>query len=105
MSEENKQQPESKLICVKSASLGEDSKGRMKIDLRFSDEETESLKEELSKVSSRAKFQIHLSEEGKYGPSVFLFIKEVSTEKPAFNKAATNSNSKSKSVIDKLKKS
>lgn len=79
------QQVDSKLIFVKSASKGEDSKGREKLDLRFSEEETASLIEELGKIQKQAKLQIHIGE-GKFGPSVFLFVKEVQ-DNPAFGGA------------------
>lgn len=81
--ETSTQQADSKLIFVKAASKGEDSKGREKLDLRFSEEETATLKEELSKIEGRAKLQIHIGE-GTYGPSVFLFVKEVQ-EAPAYS--------------------
>lgn len=87
---DNSQQGDSTLIFVKSSSYGVDSKGRDKLDLRFSEEETATLKEELSKINSKAKLQIHINQEGKYGPSVFLFVKEVG-EMPA------NKNSRVKS--------
>lgn len=103
---ETQQQADSKLIFVKSASKGEDQKGREKLDLRFSEEETATLKEELSKIESKAKLQIHIGE-GKYGPSVFLFVKEVQ-DAPAFGAkkptVATNQ-AVNASKINALKKS
>lgn len=103
---ETQQQADSKLIFVKSASKGEDSKGREKLDLRFSEEETASLKEELSKIEGKAKLQIHIGE-GKYGPSVFLFVKEVQ-DAPAFGAKKPTvavSQSANASKINALKKS
>lgn len=98
------QQGDSKLIFVRSSSKGEDSKGREKLDLRFSEEETASLKEELSKIEGKAKLQIHIGE-GKYGPSVFLFVKEVQ-DAPAFvAKNPTANQSANASKINALKKS
>lgn len=76
MEQSNETQSNDKLLFVKATSVGEDSKGRQKIDLRFSEEETVALKEELSKIEGRAKLQIHVGE-GQYGPSAFLFVKTV----------------------------
>jgi len=75
------EEPPAQLIFVKSHNVGEDSKGRYKLDLRFSEEETKMIIEELGKVKSRAKIQIHVGE-----TSAFLFIKEVQERGAFFNK-------------------
>lgn len=77
------------LIFVKSHTLGEDSKGRTKLDLKFSPEETKQVIEELAKIKDRAKIQIHIGE-----TSAFLFVKEVMTmeEVRAARTAAGKSN-------------
>lgn len=96
-----------KLLFVKATSVGEDSKGRQKIDLRLSIEETEALRQELAN-KSRAKIQLHIGE-GTYGPTAFFFVKEVQEkvagagggyQKPAATKASVNTASK----IEALKK-
>lgn len=60
------------LIFVKSHGVGLDSKGRQKVDLRLSEEETATLISELAKIKKRAKLQIHIGES-----TAFMFIKEV----------------------------
>lgn len=77
------------LIFVKSHTLGEDSKGRTKLDLKFSPEETKQVIAELAKIKDRAKIQIHIGE-----TSAFLFVKEVMTmeEVRAARTAAGKSN-------------
>lgn len=86
------------LIFVKSKSVGQDSKGRTKVDLRFSESETAQIKEELAKINSRVKLQIHIDLEDEQS-SAFIFIKEVQEKGAAFApkkssnfgaKAATN---------------
>lgn len=72
------EQQKDTIIFVKAVGVGEDSKQRQKIDLRFSEEETLQLIIELAKIKSRAKLQIHLGE-GEYGPTAFLYVKEVMT--------------------------
>jgi len=69
----------STLIFVKSHSVGEDSKGRQKVDLRFSEEETKQIIAELGKIKSRAKIQVHIGE-----TSAFLFVKEVQERGASF---------------------
>lgn len=99
MSEE---QEKNTIVFAKSASVGEDSKGRQKIDLRLDEETTKVLKEELSKTT-KAKLQIHLSE-GQFGPSAFMFVKEVQERQAGgFKKPGASSAVKSK--IDGLKQS
>lgn len=71
------------LIFVKSKSLGEDSKGRTKLDLRFSEEATEQIKAELAKCS-KVKFQIHYSED-----NAFIFVKQVQERGATFTKSKT----------------
>lgn len=93
------EQSNDKLIFVKSSSVGEDSKGRTKLDLRFSEEETSQLREELSKISSRAKLQIHYTETG-----AFLFVKEVQAPGSMLNKAATSTGKNVKDKIEALRK-
>lgn len=81
--------PKDTLIFVKSKSVGEDSKGRTKLDLRFSEEETKQIIEELGKIKARVKLQIHYSDE-----TAFLFVKEVQEKGETFSKkAATKQNS------------
>ena len=79
----------STLIFVKSHSVGEDSKGRQKVDLRFSEEETKQIIAELSKIKSRAKIQVHIGE-----TSAFLFVKEVQERGASFgpNKKSAGGN-------------
>lgn len=84
------EQAKDTLIFVKSKSVGQDSKGRTKVDLRFSESETAQIKEELAKINSRVKLQIHIDLEEEQS-SAFIFIKEVQekgaafgTKKPAF---------------------
>lgn len=71
------------LIFVKSKSVGQDSKGRTKVDLRFSESETAQIKEELAKINSRVKLQIHIDLEEEQS-SAFIFIKEVQEKGAAF---------------------
>lgn len=81
----NGQQSTEKLIFVKSHSSGLDSKGRNKLDLRFSEEETKTIIEELGKIKARAKIQIHYSDN-----TAFLFIKEVAEKGVGFAKKTGN---------------
>lgn len=76
--------PKDTLIFVKSKSVGEDSKGRTKLDLRFSEEETKQIIEELGKIKARVKLQIHYSDE-----TAFLFVKEVQEKGEVFSKKAS----------------
>lgn len=95
---ENKQELEKNpIVFAKSASVGEDSKGRQKIDLRFDEETTKLLIEELGKTS-KAKLQIHLGE-GQYGPSAFMFVKEVQE----MSQGGQKKSPELKSKIEKLK--
>jgi hypothetical protein len=71
------------LIFVKSHSVGTDSKGREKIDLRFSEDESKQIREELSKFTGRIKLQVHIGE-----TSAFMFVKEVQEKGEAFIKGA-----------------
>lgn len=73
--QDNNEQSKDVMIFTKSASVGVDSKGREKVDLRFTDEQTKQLIAELTGKTA-AKLQIHIGE-GQYGPSAFLFVKEV----------------------------
>lgn len=75
--------PKDTLIFVKSKSVGEDSKGRTKLDLRFSEDETKQLLSEMAKIKERVKLQIHYSEE-----TAFVFVKEVQERGVAFVKKA-----------------
>lgn len=79
------QESTEKLIFVKSHSSGTDSKGRNKLDLRFSEEETKMVIEELGKIKSRAKIQLHYSDN-----TAFLFIKEVQEKGASFQKKSTS---------------
>jgi hypothetical protein len=76
---------QSLLIFVKSHSVGEDSKGRQKFDLRLSEEETQQLISELGKIKSRAKIQVHIGE-----TSAFMFVKEVQERGAAFGAKKTS---------------
>jgi hypothetical protein len=104
MSEQNQELEKNTIIFAKSASVGEDSKGRQKIDVRLDEETTKLLKEELSKTT-KAKIQLHLGE-GQYGPSAFMFVKEVQERQSggggSFKKPSASSAVKSK--IEGLKK-
>jgi len=77
--------PKDTLIFVKSKSVGTDSKGRTKLDLRFSAEETQQILAELAKIKERVKLQIHFSEE-----TAFLFVKEVQEKGETFVKKAAS---------------
>lgn len=77
--------PKDTLIFVKSKSVGEDSKGRTKLDLRFSEEETKQIIEELGKIKARVKLQIHYSDD-----TAFLFVKEVQEKGETFVKKAVS---------------
>lgn len=77
--------PKDTLIFVKSKSVGTDSKGRTKLDLRFSAEETQQILAELAKIKERVKLQIHYSDD-----TAFLFVKEVQERGETFVKKASN---------------
>lgn len=86
--------PKDTLIFVKSKSVGTDSKGRTKLDLRFSAEETQQILAELAKIKERVKLQIHYSDD-----TAFLFVKEVQERGETFvKKAATSAPGKSGGV-------
>lgn len=80
--------PKDTLIFVKSKSVGTDSKGRTKVDLRFSAEETQQIIEELSKIKERVKIQLHYNDD-----TAFIFVKEVQERGETFSKKATGKTS------------
>lgn len=80
---ETQEQVKDTLIFVKSKSVGEDSKGRTKVDLRFSEEETKQILAEMAKIKARVKLQIHYSDD-----TAFLFVKEVQERGETFVKKA-----------------
>ncbi len=67
------QQDDGKLIFCKSHSVGTDKKGRNKLDLRFSEEETQAILAEFKKIDKRVKLQVHFED----GGTAFMFVKEV----------------------------
>jgi hypothetical protein len=81
MEQNGPKEADSRLIFVSSSSIGEDSKGRQKVDLRFNEEETQAVLEELTKIKEagkRLKLQVHIGEQ-----TAFMFVKEVMSRQEA----------------------
>jgi hypothetical protein len=77
----------SPMIFSKSSGIGEDNKGRTKVHLLLSDEESKMLAESVNLLVSggkRVKIQIHLTDD-----NAFFFIKEVQPKGAAFSKKAS----------------
>lgn len=70
------EQSKDQIIFTKSTSKGLDKNGRETLGLILNEEQTKTFLAEVSKISSRVKLQIHVGE-GDYGPSAFMFVKEV----------------------------
>jgi hypothetical protein len=112
--QQQQEQTKEQIIFTKSVKRGLDSKDREMIGLILDEEQTKQLIEELGKIQSRAKVQIHLyestSNQGRKFDAGFFFVKEVqeaptgAAPQRASGPATAGVSSASKAKIAALKK-
>ena len=108
--EQQKEQTGEQIIFTKTVLKGVSKAGRDRVQLLLSEEDTKKLMEDVSKIKTRAKIDIHLYEqEGPRGTfdTAFFFVKEIqdfgTTPGGAYKKASSAVSDTTKSKIESLK--